>query len=193
MIEDARDIAGGSVLGAEICIVGAGAAGIAMALELAGSGIEVLLIESGGLKAEHATQNLYAGAVADERLHSPPDRYRQRRFGGTTTIWGGRCMPLDAIDFEERDYMPNSGWPIGLDALMPYYPQANALCEAGEFKYTATDAFDPPPRPMIEGFTSPKFHDRMPGAVQLPDRFRRALRACGCTTHATCACCCMPT
>ena len=157
MILDANELPDGTPLQADICIIGAGAAGIAMALRFIGDRREVLILESGGLKPERATQDLYAGTVADERLHSPPDRYRQRRFGGTTTIWGGRCMPLDPIDFEERDYLPHSGWPIGLADLAPYYPEANNLCEAGEFKYTAGEAFDPPPRPMIEGFSSPNF------------------------------------
>ena len=152
MIEDANLLADGAALSADICLIGAGAAGIAMALELAGSARSVLLLESGGLEAEPATQDLYAGSVVDERLHSPPDRYRQRRFGGTTTIWGGRCMPRDAIDFEVRDYVPHSGWPITRAAMMPYYAEANRLCEAGAFAYTAEEAFDRPTRPIIEGF-----------------------------------------
>ncbi len=157
MIDDARHLPDGYALVSDLCIIGAGAAGIALALEFAGSHTEVLLLESGGFKAERATQALYAGSVADERLHSPPDRYRQRRFGGTTTIWGGRCMPLDPIDFEARSYVPHSGWPIGPPALAPFYPEANRLCEAGEFQYMSGDAFDQPLRPMIDGFTSPNF------------------------------------
>ncbi len=157
MIDDAQNFPDDQTLSADLCIVGAGAAGITIALELAHSGLDVLLVESGGLKAEKATQQLYAGVVADERLHSPPDRYRQRRFGGTTTIWGGRCMPLDPIDFERRAYMPHSGWPLGAEALAGYYAAANRLCEAGEFKYTAAESFDPPPPPMIQGFESAHF------------------------------------
>jgi choline dehydrogenase-like flavoprotein len=157
MIDDAYDLNGTQDLITDLCVIGAGAAGIAIALQLMGSRREVLVLESGGLETEPATQNLYAGSVSDERLHSPPHRYRQRRFGGTTTIWGGRCMPLDPIDFERRDYMPNSGWPIDPAALSPFYPQANRLCEAGEFIYDARGAFDPPPREMIEGFKSANF------------------------------------
>jgi choline dehydrogenase-like flavoprotein len=157
MILDANGVAAGATLSADICIIGAGAAGIAMAMELAAGRSDVLVLESGGLKAERATQDLYAGSVADGRLHSPPDRYRQRRFGGTTTIWGGRCTPLDPIDFEQREYMPFSGWPLGLDAVAAYYPRANTLCEAGEYQYRVAAAFDRPTRPMIDGFASPNF------------------------------------
>jgi choline dehydrogenase-like flavoprotein len=181
VISDARDLPGGTVLRADICIVGAGAAGISMALELADTAVDVLVLESGGLKPEKATQDLYAGAVADERLHSPPDKYRQRRFGGTTTIWGGRCMPLDAIDFEYRDFMPNSGWPIDPSALLPFYSKANGLCEAGEYSYTQAGAFDRALRPMIEGFESPHFTtdslERFSCPTDFGARYRHRLHA----------------
>ncbi len=157
MIDDGLELSNGEVLQADVCIAGAGAAGITLAVELAGSGVSVLLLESGGLKPESDTQRLYEGAVANEVLHSPLHRYRERRFGGSTTIWGGRCVPLDPIDFEQRDYMPGSGWPIGPVDLEPHYPVANRLCEAGEFEYVSTAAFKRPLRPMIEGFRSEHF------------------------------------
>src|SRR5580700_1351795 len=112
MIYDAQDAEEGELPSADICIVGAGAAGIAMALQFLNSRLDVLILESGGLAPEPQTQALYQGTVTEARLHSPPDRYRERRFGGTTTIWGGRCMPFNPIDFEPRPYVPDSGWPI---------------------------------------------------------------------------------
>jgi choline dehydrogenase-like flavoprotein len=157
MILDANTLPAQHALRADVCIVGAGAAGISMALQFLGTDIEVLLLESGAFEEEPDTQALYAGTVTDPRLHSPPERYRQRRFGGTTTIWGGRCMPFDPIDFEPRDYMPHSGWPLRREALMPFYPAANQLCEAGDFRYTAAETFRDGGRPMIEGFDSPYF------------------------------------
>jgi choline dehydrogenase-like flavoprotein len=181
VILDTSDIPDGDILSADLCIVGAGAAGISMALELADGPIDVLVLESGGLKPEKATQDLYAGTVADERLHSPPDRYRQRRFGGTTTLWGGRCMPFDDIDFEYRDFMPNSGWPIDRAALMPYYPKANRFCEAGAFSYTVAQAFEQQLRPMIDGFDSHHFTtdslERFSCPTDFGVRYGRRLRA----------------
>ena len=123
MLQDARNLPDGQVLETDVCIAGAGAAGITLALELLDSGIDVVLLESGGFNDEKSTQSLYSGTVATERLHSPPDRYRQRRFGGSTTLWGGRCVPFDAIDFETRSYLPNSGWPITREVLEPHYRQ----------------------------------------------------------------------
>ena len=157
MIIDANSFPDGQSLEADLCIVGAGAAGISMALQYIGTKIDVLVLEAGGVGEELATQALYEGSVVDDRAHSPPDRYRQRRFGGTTTIWGGRCVPFDEIDFEAREYVPHSGWPFGREALLPYYPLANRLCEAGEFSYTAEKALPGGGRAIIDGFESRYF------------------------------------
>ncbi len=154
MIVDADTIPAGTCLRADVCVVGAGAAGIPLVLALAGQGLSVILLES-GRNGEHApTQALYAGEVADERMHSPPDKYRQRRMGGSTTIWGGRCMPFDPIDFETRGQVPHSGWPISYEDLRPFYPLANELSEAGRFSYDADEALGPAAPPMIRGFDS---------------------------------------
>jgi choline dehydrogenase-like flavoprotein len=144
----------GTELAVDVCVVGAGAAGISIALELMDRGLSVLVLESGTLEHEPRLQALYAGEVADRALHSPPDRYRDRRFGGTTATWGGRCTPYDPIDFESRAAVPLSGWPIGYQDVLPYYARANALLEAGRFEYDADKAFDPPAPPLIDGFVS---------------------------------------
>src|SRR5579863_6295883 len=157
MIIDADNVSEPATLSADVCIVGAGAAGISLALQFIGTNVQVLLLESGGFGPEAATQALYEGRVVDERLHSPPDRYRQRRFGGTTTIWGGRCMPFNPIDFEPRPYVPDSGWPITYDSVAAFYPGANRLCEAGEFVYDAGAALPGLDRPMVEGFEGEYF------------------------------------
>ncbi len=179
MIEDANRTPAGATLHTDLCIVGAGAAGIAMALALQDSGLDVILLESGADQPDDATQALYEGTVADARLHSPPDHYRVRRFGGSTTLWGGRCIPLDPIDFEPRSYIAHSGWPIGPDDLLPYYPRANLLCEAGDFAYTVETAFTHPVRPMLGGFDSDAFStntlERFSCPTDFGSRYRRRL------------------
>src|SRR5947209_13879523 len=91
MIQNANDIVRGAVIKANICIVGGGPAGITLAMQLARSGQSILLLESGDFSPTGEAQALNAGEVVDETLHSPPDKYRQRCFGGGTSIWGGRC------------------------------------------------------------------------------------------------------
>jgi choline dehydrogenase-like flavoprotein len=154
MIEEAANIQNGACLQSDVCIVGAGPAGIALALDLSDRGVSVLLLESGHIDSDTETQSLYEGEVADARMHSPLDKYRQRRLGGSSAIWGGRCMPMDPIDFESRSYVPHSGWPISYEDLLPYYPAANALAEAGRFSYEADDALGALAAPMIRGFNS---------------------------------------
>jgi choline dehydrogenase-like flavoprotein len=154
MISHADSIEMNACLWADVCIVGGGAAGISLALSLSGQGLKIVLLESGEVREHAPTQALYAGEVADEKLHSPPDKYRQRRIGGSTAIWGGRCVPFDPIDFEARPYVPHSGWPISYEDLLPYYPQANALSEAGRFAYDAEEALGADAPPMFPGFES---------------------------------------
>src|SRR2546426_3428598 len=98
---DARTLPNGSVLEADLCIVGAGAAGISMALEWIGSRHKVLLLEGGGLDYEAAMQDLYRGESVGLPYY-PLQAARLHYFGGTTGHWAGFCATLDPIDFEKR-------------------------------------------------------------------------------------------
>ncbi|HSW20075.1 MAG TPA: GMC family oxidoreductase [Ramlibacter sp.] len=153
MIEDAHAVPRSSVIAADVCVVGGGPAGISLALALSGKGLSVLLLEAGRRTADPQAQALYEGEVDNEQLHSPTHRYRLRGLGGSSAIWGGRCMPYDAIDFETRSWAPDSGWPISYEDLLPHYARANNLAEAGRFAYDAREVFPNLP-PMISGFAS---------------------------------------
>ncbi len=121
---------------AEVCIVGAGAAGVALARDLMNAGRDVCLLEGGGMDYEEDTQALFEGRNIGSEYYDL-DHSRLRFFGGTTNIWGGRSVPLDAIDFEKRDWVPHSGWPITLGDLQKYYRIAHDSLELGEFDYEA--------------------------------------------------------
>lgn len=112
---------------ADVCIVGAGAAGIAMARAFIGSSLRVCLVESGGPGGELRNQALYEG----DSVGSPPFdplSSRMRAFGGSCNLWGGGCMPLSALDLSPRDWVPGSGWPLSPADLAPYYERARAFC-----------------------------------------------------------------
>jgi choline dehydrogenase-like flavoprotein len=151
MKSEASKIPGGTTLDCDVVIIGSGAAGIPCACEFIKSGKRVILLESGGLEKDAQTQALAEGEVVDVHRHGALGQYRKRIFGGTTTVWGGRCAPFDAIDFEKRDYIPNSGWPIGREDLIPFYQAAHQYLFTGEFDYHAATAMADGARPVIEG------------------------------------------
>ena len=131
---DARTIPAATVLETDLAIIGGGPAGISLALSLAGSKIRVLLLESGGMNFDPAIQKMYSGAETGTR-YAPLDAGRLRQLGGGTNHWGGWCRPMDAIEFEARDWVPHSGWPFARKTLEPYFPRAQALVEAGPWIY----------------------------------------------------------
>ena len=107
----------------QICIVGAGAAGICLAVELAQQGKSVMLLEGGGRDIEDAAQEPYRSEVVGH-AHRGIHTGRFRAHGGTTTRWGGQILELNAEDFERRDWIPASGWPITHAELEPFYRRA---------------------------------------------------------------------
>jgi choline dehydrogenase-like flavoprotein len=126
MFIDARTVPDGTVLETDLCIVGAGAAGITLARTLAASHLSVTVLESGDITYDQATQELDAGANLG-LPYFPLDTSRLRYFGGTTNHWGGLCRPMDPQDFEARSWLANSGWPIDRSDLDPYYDDARKI------------------------------------------------------------------
>lgn len=134
MILDFRRLEHGQEIAADICIIGAGAAGISLARSLIGSGLQVCVLESGGFEPDEEIQSLYQG----ENVGYPYGDLRAARlryFGGSTNHWGGWSGPLNKSDFETRPWVPYSGWPIRKQDLDPYYPVAQILCELGPYRY----------------------------------------------------------
>jgi len=135
MLIDLKKIDRSINLKSDICIVGAGAAGITMALEFLDTGHNVLLMESGGFNFNAKTQSLYDGKI----IGMPYGQFtlessRLRYYGGSTNHWGGWVAPLDKIDFEKRESIPMTGWPVTLDEMQPYYSRAQ--------QYLANHSFD---------------------------------------------------
>lgn len=131
---DARTLDHQSLIEGDICIVGAGAAGISLARELAGSQYSVVLLESGGFEYEAETQSLNQGYVTGQS-YFPVISSRLRFFGGTTNHWAGWCAPLDPIDFEKRAWVAHSGWPFSGKEMESYYERAQQVCELGPYHY----------------------------------------------------------
>jgi len=119
-----------------VCVIGAGAAGITVANEFPAGSSALGLIESGGWLPDQ-TQSLYDGETSEsipERL-SYLTASRVRYFGGTTNVWTGWCRPLDESDFDEREWVPHSGWGMPFSALSSYYGPAAQICDIHGFEY----------------------------------------------------------
>lgn len=140
MLIDIRELAPDSPIEAELVIIGGGIAGITLAREFEQSGLDVCLLESGGVEPEAEVQELYAGRA---RMHGAGndsleiDEYltssRFRYFGGSGNAWGGKCVPLDPADFSKRDWVPDSGWPFSRSDLQPFYDRASDLFDICRF------------------------------------------------------------
>jgi choline dehydrogenase-like flavoprotein len=126
MLIDLEQAEGPLLLSGDVCVIGAGVAGITTARRLLACGHEVILLEAGGLDYERQTARINAGANIG-RDYYPLEDARLRFFGGTTAIWGGRVATLSPIDLERRDWVPHSGWPIGWGELDAYYRRAMPL------------------------------------------------------------------
>ncbi|NBO18518.1 MAG: GMC family oxidoreductase [Proteobacteria bacterium] len=123
MMQDMHKVSADEVQEAEICIIGAGAAGITLALELHRQKRNAILLESGGFEREDDTEELNWGAETQPFL-GDLEGARLRFFGGTTNHWGGYSAALEPEDFIARDYVEHSGWPIDHDDIVPYYKRA---------------------------------------------------------------------
>ncbi|MEY9986003.1 choline dehydrogenase-like flavoprotein [Bradyrhizobium yuanmingense] len=137
---------------ADFCVVGAGPAGIALALALEELGHTVLLVESGEETPTAATRELTRAEIRNEQTHAPAEIASCRAFGGTSWWWGGRCVPFDEIDFAHRPYAPETDWPLSYEEVERWYPKAAAFfgCGEGRFKHNS-DNLPPSDNASIRG------------------------------------------
>ncbi len=152
MHRNGQGLKSGEVLTADVCVIGAGAAGMVLATELGQTGHNVILVEAGKQRSGGKSQKFYAGSVTDHARHLTPDRDRFRGLGGSSQAWGGRCMPFDPIDFTPRPDINAPGWPIDAQTLDPWYHKAQEYVDCGPYTYTAARAGLP--GDLIDGFTS---------------------------------------
>jgi len=114
----------------DLCVVGAGPVGLALATECSRLGLRVLVLESGGKVAEANVQSLSDADVVDPSIHDDMEIAVARRLGGTSNLWGGRCLPYDPIDFEPREWV-DARWPIRFPDIEPYVAGAVRLTRSG--------------------------------------------------------------
>ncbi len=127
----------------DVCVIGSGPVGITLALELQRLGRSVLLLESGGESAEAEAQSLSDAHIVDASRHDAMSIAVARRLGGTSNLWGGRCLPFDPIDFEPRPIVGGALWPIGYQDMAPFIAPAMRYACAGAPVFTADAAPGP--------------------------------------------------
>ena len=130
MIVNADTLPPNFAIEADICVIGAGAAGITLARDLQSSGKTVAVLEGGGMDITAESQALYSGDVVGHP-YTPLDRDRLRFFGGTTNHWSGSCKPFQSDEFD--------GWPFGADVMDAYYRRAQIVCQLGQYTYNPED------------------------------------------------------
>ncbi len=128
---DLEEIEDAGSIETDLCIAGSGPAGASIAKEFAGSKVQVLIIEGGGIEQTLSDQALYDVENAGVTRTTPQDRVRNRVIGGSSHTWSGRCASFDEIDFESRAWIPHSGWPITLTDIHPFLDRSRKYLGIG--------------------------------------------------------------
>lgn len=165
-----------AVLKADVAVVGAGPAGIVLALELAGAGHSVVLIESGGDSFDAQTQRL-GDALGEDPAHIPMSAATRRQLGGASNIWGGRCVPFDPVDFEDRAVAAPASWPVDYEQLTSYFARACEWCVCGEAVFDAGASAKLAARSLIPGWPGGEIRATALERWSLPTNFGRRYRA----------------
>ena len=134
---DARTLPDNTVIEGDLCIVGTGPAGLSIAMDWNNTPYKVILLEGGGFDYDDQVQDLYAGQTTGQKYY-PLKSTRLHYFGGTSNHWSGYCSTFDPLDFEKRDWVPHSGWPIQRAELDPFYARAQNILDLGPYEYNAT-------------------------------------------------------
>ncbi|WP_422742539.1 GMC oxidoreductase [Mycobacterium sp. WMMD1722] len=178
MIRGRDEFVPGMTIETDVAIVGAGPIGIAVALELARTGVEVALIESGLERTEHVAQDLAAfDSRQDDYFHTRSELALRRALGGASELWGGRCVAYDPIDFENRPLTAQSPWPIRYEDVEPYVQRACDWAQCGRAVFNARAVPELAQRDMVVGLPDGDVRTTDLERWALPTRFGREYRA----------------
>jgi len=154
----------------DVCVIGAGPAGIVLARRLGAAGRRVGLFEAGAFELTDESQDCYVGTTSGTPEYYALDGCRLRHFGGTSNHWGGWTRPLDPWDFEPNAANPMSGWPISAADLDPFAAEAAEILNL-------TENIAPPDLFGDEGPFLPRLFRYSRPTVRFGEKYRAELDA----------------
>ncbi len=169
---------GSSLTDVDVAVVGGGAAGLTVAMELVRLGRRVTVFEGGGDRETDASQSRYVGplSIPSHAEYPPLDRCRARFLGGSTNLWNGWCRPLEANVFRPRKAI-GDGWPISLEDLDRYYAIGRRLLHLGRDEWDVDalcrDVAIPVPFHATDSLARPVW--RLSGPTRFAQDYRSAL------------------
>lgn len=126
---------------ADIAIVGGGTVGLFLAAELAGKGLKIVVLESGGPSLDEAVSHLNEAVIVNDNYSGARDG-RARGLGGTSNIWGGAFLPFVSDDFKRNNSGLKIDWPVGFEEVMSYLPRVEARFGLTEGDYEPENDLD---------------------------------------------------
>jgi choline dehydrogenase-like flavoprotein len=173
---DSATIPPDSHLEADVAVVGAGPAGIVVALELARRGHTVLLVDSGGDSPDRDVQQLGELAGQDP-VHVSMSLATSRQIGGASNLWGGRCVPFDPVDFKPREIVGEPRWPLTYEELAPYFQRACEWFVCGDAVFDVRDVPRLAAYSLIPGFPDGNVRASSLERWSLPTNFGQEYRS----------------
>jgi choline dehydrogenase-like flavoprotein len=121
-------------LDTDVLIVGAGIAGLILAVRLRRASIRVAVIESGGREQVSETHPFNRVLQLGD-AYSGASKGRFRCLGGTSTRWGGALIPFVDQDLSARPYLGLPGFPINPIEIRRYLPDIETVFELDSGSY----------------------------------------------------------
>ena len=115
----------------DVCIIGAGIAGVTIAKQCAEAGLLVALVEGGNRwETSNSQEILRTSLIGFGDEYSSHFSQNEKRFlGGNSNCWHGTCAPLDPEDFEHRDRLNLPGWEISHSEYLAYLNKASEILD----------------------------------------------------------------
>lgn len=124
MLIEAVGVSESAVIDADLCIVGGGAIGSALAYALRHSPLTIAILESGDINDDFESRGFLSGKNIGKDVFQLGGQ--RRRFGGGMHDWSGNCSLLETNDFQPvQGDQPQ--WPISCNELSKYTDQVSSF------------------------------------------------------------------